>query len=414
MRVPRRTLLALALLAGSLALAGLCLGGAPDGGSASHEGAPEAGGADGGEPAPPRAPPASVGSLEHLDHLPARQGFDVAARGDHAYVASRSGFYTVDIPDPEEPVKLEVLREAGSRYVELVDQGDKLVAAASGANQEVLHLVDVTDPEDPELLSSFDPGRTVHNTGVVPGTSLFYNPRGAGDAVEPGIDIVDASDPANPGVVERWSFPETADGEPVRTAGCGVVTFDLSRDRACCPAVTQTYSLDVSDLLDPKVVGVVSNPAIDVHHRTQAIDGGDTLLIADWAAVGNAPNCDDVTPDPLDPPPGAVWAYDISDLDEPEPLGYVDVAPPPAVGPDEQCSPHVVEATSDEDRVAVAWHRAGVALVDVSDPANMQVVDRWFQGGNTWSLDVHGGLVLAPARESGLDVIGLEPGPGSE
>lgn len=405
--LPRRLGPVLALAA-ALALAG-CLGAGSMDPSAGPAAAP-ADGAGGDDPASPRAPPGSVGGLAHLDHLAARQGFDVAARGDVAYVASRAGFYTVDISDPSQPRKLDTLRAAGSRYVELMDQPGRLVAVASGGQQEVYHLVDVTDPTDLQLITSYDPGRTVHNTGVVPGADLLYNPRGAGDPVQPGIDIVDVSDPANPEVVKRWSFPRRMGAQPVETAGCGVVTFQLQRDRAYCPAVTQTYILNVSDLRDPEVVGVISNPAINVHHWTQVVDGGDTLLVADWAAAGNAPTCASRSPVPAraGPPPGALWAYDISDPSDPEPMGYLDIAPPPGVGPREQCSPHVVERTADEDVVAVAWHRAGVALVDVSDPANMQVVDRWYQGGNSWSLDVHGGLVLAPARDSGLDVVALE------
>lgn len=351
--------------------------------------------------------PAQVTGLSHLAHVDEEQGFDAAAQGSTAYVAARSGFYTVDIGDPGEPETLAVVHDAGSRYVELMPQGERLIAVASGANQEVLHFLDVTDAERPELVSSFDPGRTVHNVAIVPGTSLLYNPRGVGDAVEPGIDIIDASDPAEPEVVDRWSFPPAADGQPVGTAGCGTVTFQLAEDRAYCPAVTQTYILDISERRNPEVVSVISNPAISVHHWTQQMADGDVLLIADWAAAGNTPTCDDAGPTEAGPPPGAVWAYDISTVEDPQPLGFVDVEPPEGVGPDEACSPHVVERVPGHELALVGWHRAGVVLLDVGDPASMTVLDRWAEGNDAWSVHVHEGLVLAPDRDAGLDVLEL-------
>jgi len=362
------------------------------------------------ETQPPVATPSDPTSLNHLASVDAEQGFDVASKGDFAYVAARSGFYTVDVSDPANPEKLASVLDAQSRYVQLIDQDDRLIAAASGANQDVYHFVNVTDPSQPELLSSFDPGRTVHNMAVIPSSSLLYNPRGVGDPVEPGIDVIDASDPANPEVVDRWSFPPTASGEPIRTAGCGVLTFDLSRDRAYCPAVTQTYVLDITDRTEPEVLGAISNPAINVHHWTQQMDEGETVLIADWAAAGNTPTCDSREPVPptTGPPPGALWSYDVSDTGDPQPLGYVEVPPPAEIGPDEQCSPHVVERVPGTDKVLVAWHHAGVALVDTSDPADMQVVDRWVGDTNVWSLDVHGDLVIATDRDGGIDVIALD------
>lgn len=351
--------------------------------------------------------PAQISGLEHLSHLDAEQGFDAVARGETAYVSAPSGFYTVNISDPSNPEQLGVVREAASRYIELMPQADRLVAAASGAQQEVLHFLDVTDPQTPRLLTSFDPERTVHNVAVVPGTSLLYNPRGVGDPVEPGIDIIDASDPANPEVVERWTFPRTSGVQPVQTAGCGMVTFDLDKDRAFCPAVSQTYILDIADRMSPELVSTISNPAINVHHWTQTMADGEVLLIADWAAAGNTPTCDRASELPTGPPPGAVWAYDISDVEDPQPLGFVDVDPPEEVGPDEQCSPHVVEKVPGHEMAVVAWHRAGVVLLDANDPANLEVVDRWEAGGNAWSLSVHGGLVLAADRDGGLDVLRL-------
>lgn len=383
------------------------------GDEAPGEGDPSDGPGDGRD-APVRPPgvPDPVEGLSFLGQVEAESGLGVETRGGTAYVASPSGLYTVDLSNASAPETLAVARDAPSRYVDLMVTPTRLVAAASGAQQEQLHFVDVTDPEQPELMASLAPNRTVHNVAHVPGTSLFYNPRGVGDPVEPGIDIIDASDPTNPEVVERWPLPATAGAQPTRSTGCAVVTFDVVNERGFCPGVDQTYVLDVANQTQPEVVSAITNPAINVHHWTATLDGGSTLAIADWAAAANAPTCGRAGPlsETAGPPAGAVWLYNLSDPEDPTPEGWVALEAPDELGPDEPCSPHVIESVPGRDALVAGWHAGGVVLVGAEDPANPTVRDRWTGGSDAWAVDVHGGWVTAGLRGEGAALLELSGG----
>lgn len=396
-----RIALAVALVAASAGLAG-CLGeeSPPDDGDDEAPGPPSEG-------EPPGQLPERIGGLEHLGAVPNEDAKDVEVRGSIAYVGAASGLFTVNLTDPAEPEVLGTARDAPSRYVELVPYEDRLVAAASGVQQDVLHLVDVTDPEAPERITSFDPGRNVHGTDRVPGTHLLYNPRGVGDPVDSGIDVIDVADPENPEVAERWSFPPVASGQPVETPGCAMLRFTEGSDTAWCPGVTQTYALDVADPLAPELVGVISNPAIEVHHWVAPFADGDRIFLADWAGAANAQACSGSPDGQASGPTAAVWVYDVSDPSDPQPTGAVSAPPPEDLQEGASCSAHVLERVGDRPVAAVAWHHGGAVLVEASDPAQPTVVDRWAAGQDVWSLATWGPFVVTGSQNAGVDVLAV-------
>lgn len=397
-----RTLaLTVALIAASAALAG-CLG--DDAGPAeSNQTTPD------DDAATNRTVPEQIGGLEHVAHLANDDAKDVEVVNGTAYVGAASGFFTVDLSDPESPEILGTVREVSSRYVALVEYEDRLVATASGLQQETLYLVNVTDPADPRLITSFDPGRTVHGTDAVPGTHLLYNPRGVGDAVEPGIDIIDVSDPANPEVLTRWSFPRTWQGQPVETPGCAMIWMQAGSEMAFCPGVSQTYLLDIADPENPELVSVISNPSIQVHHWVAPFDDQTRLFLADWAGAGNAQTCSGASGGGSDVSgsAGAVWVYDISDPQDPAPMGFTSAPPPQDLQDGQACVVHTIEGVPGHPVTAAAWHYGGVVLVDASDPMQPRVMDQWTNGTDVWAVDVWGPYVIAGQQNEGLDIFRL-------
>lgn len=382
-------------------LAAGCLG--DDGGSD-----PQAPGPDQPGNASGPALPDEITGLENVGSIEAEDGRGVAVRDGYAYVAATSGFYIVDLSDPAQPETVSTLREATSRYVDLLEAPNGTVAVLSGANQEEMSFVDVTNATTPKLLSTFSPDRTVHSVTVIPGTHLVYNNRGVGDPVEPGIDIIDASDPTNPELVERWPLPRTS-GTPKEAPGCAIVKTYPEADLGVCPAVSQTYLLDLSDPEEPEVLSTITNPAINVHHWPAVVDDHGTLLIADWAAASNAPTCgasDEVAGQPTSTPAGAIWVYDISDMSEPAPMGYISAPTPP---PDQAtpCVVHTLTEIADRPVVAAAWHNGGVVLVNVSDPMAPLVVDQWIGGHESWHAAYADGYVVSGAAGAGIDVLEL-------
>ncbi len=352
--------------------------------------------------------PDEITGLENVGSIEAEDGRGVEVRDGYAYVAATSGFYIVDLSDPTQPETVSTFLEATSRYVDLLSYPDRTVAVLSGANQEEMYFVNVTNVTTPKLLSTFSPDRTVHSVTVIPGTHLVYNNRGVGDPVEPGIDIIDVSDPANPELVERWPLPRTS-GTPKEAPGCATVKTYPKVDLGVCPAVSQTYLLNLSDPEEPEVISTITNPAINVHHWPAVVNDHETLLIADWASASNAPTCggsDQVAGQPTSTPAGAIWAYDISDMSEPAPTGYVS-APTPSPGQATPCVVHTITEVADRPVVAASWHNGGVVLVNASDPMAPRVVDQWIGGHEAWYAAYADGYVVSGAKDAGIDVLEL-------
>lgn len=345
-------------------------------------------------------------------------GSGIRAEGDHLYVSGQnSGFYAVNVSDPTQPTVAGQLGpdEAGyNRDVDLLHVGERTVAAL--ARQGDMAFVDVTDPTNLTFLSKLDTGQPVHNLAVVPGTTTVYTSRSLGDLQEAGIDIVDASDPSDANVETRWTFPSQAAGQPVQSTGCHDITFRPVDDRAYCAGVTQTYIMGISDPLDPEIDGVVTNPAIQIHHQAFPLYDGTVLAIADefagsssasYGCYGHADPAGVGASDPV----GGLWFYDISDPEQPTPMSWI--APPAPVDNPEGMSPctaHFGTAIEDRDRIVVGWRNAGTWLVDTSDLTNPLFLDSFGDATRTWEARYHDGFVYTGDVARGMDVLRLTGG----
>lgn len=442
---PRTTsvpLLALvAVLFAVMALAG-CLGGfGPDAGS-TGVGDPIDGG-DGGPGADDGWEtfelPDEVTGLRTVAEVSHGSAGGLWIRDGFAYVSGlNSGFLVVDVRDPANATVVGTLAETSdgeaisSRDVDLIDvpaaagdgadgtdanttdgaddaDGATRTIAALAEGGPTMYFVDVTDPADPVHVSTLDVGQSVHNLAVVPNTTLVYNSRSLGDAVEPGIDIVDASDPADPEVVARWTFPPAAAGQPVRTTGCHDITVYADPARAYCAGVTQTYVMDVADPMEPEIVGVITNPLINIHHTAIPTDDHDLLLVGDEYGGTLLPAChgyEDTGTEAgaVSTPTGALWFYDISEPTAPVLQGYVS-APTPSEGNAATCTAHFGDFVGDRPLFAMGWYTAGVLLVDFSDPTRPFILDQAVEDKNPWDVRYWNGHLVTGDIGSGASVL---------
>jgi hypothetical protein len=400
----RTILVALAVLAASLALAG-CVTPADDATTQSTPDTPDEPADDSwGKPLPDE-----IQGLETVTTAEAvENGRGVVAHGDHVYASGGQGFHVVDVSTPDDPKVVGELPELGSRDVDLIHyQGNRTVAVLA-TQSNGMKFVDVTTPEDPELLASVLEGVSVHNLAVVPGTSTVYNSRSLSVGPDQGVDVVDASDPANPEVV-RFA-------DNVLT--CHDVDFRVSDDRAYCAGVTATEIWDISDPEQPEVVSTIANPAISIHHWATPAQDGDLLVIGDEFAGAAAYGCGAraETPGPggdASDPVGSVWFYDISNEDAPQPLSWLSVDAPTDNwdnDPGTACTAHFGELVPDRDKLVVGWYIAGTYIVDFSDPTAPQVVDRWRDQSDVWDARVHNGYVFTGDSNRGVDILSFAGG----
>lgn len=321
------------------------------------------------------------------------------------YASGRPGLAIVDVSDPEAPVPLSVMEsETQSRDVDIMEHPNgKLYAVLAGSPGII--LVDVTDPREPFVVSSVEIG--YHNIATVPGTAVVYNSRSLYS--EPGlvtdgglVDIVDFSDPTAP-VINAWHFPRTVEVagglmKPVTAPACHDISVYPEADRAYCAGVTETQVWDISDVLEPKILQIVPSPTTNIHHAAYATWDHKLLVIGDELGGAAGPGC--TVPDQAY---GGVWFYDISDLANPTPLGWW--APENAQPGVIACTAHFGTFLEDRDILVMSFYRAGVAIIDFSDPTDPVEIDAYAPDGSAWEGRYYRGFIYTGDSMRGIDIV---------
>jgi hypothetical protein len=327
------------------------------------------------------------------------------------FVATTSGYATVDVSTPDRPRVLADVREpladseAGPLrgiYDVKVD-GDRLLVVGPanplpGALAGAL-VVDVSDPADPRELAFFETDYPIHNCYLADGYAYLTandgedNPlvildvSGAGEGDGGGSDR-DRLGPNGVREVGRWAL---VDHEPAwRDVWSGArAVHDVWVDGGLAYLAhwdAGTWIVDVSDPTTPAVVGSIPHDrrapaalaALDDdeiraestrppgnHHYVATDDAGTVLGIGreSWARDGRGG-------------PGGIDLYDVSDPTAPRHLARID--PPetdaPTMGGTWTTS-HNFELT--DGRLYSSWYQGGVKRHDVSDPTAPRELAWW-------------------------------------
>lgn len=156
--------------------------------------------------------------------------------------------------------------------------------------------------------------------------------------------------------------------------GCHDVTILPDGEHAAAACIGESQIWDVSDPAAPTIVSRIINPLISIHHGTGVSWDGKVLAIADEFAGSITGECLGNQRSPA----GALWFYDITNLEMPTLLGYYNVprrGDPQTV--DEigyiACTSHNFSVLPMKDEslylAAVAYRAAGMSIVDFSDPS---------------------------------------------
>lgn len=257
-------------------------------------------------------------------------------------------------------------------------------------------VLDITNPYAPTTVSFIPEPRGSHNQTVAPGGRYLYNSNSDLEKVGQ-IEIFDISDFSKPTRVKNLELTTGLSSHDI--------TFNESGTRAYSAAVSHTVILDTTNLADPKIIGRIVDPAINIHHQSDPVTMKDAttglertfLVITDEiaGAAGNAA-C----------PGGGLHVYDITgDLEKsPVKVGFWNI---PSVRPTsapltlDRCTSHVLRLYPKEKIMTIAWYNAGVRVVDISGlmgisvgaveangnaGAGMREIGyAWFADGESWS-----------------------------
>lgn len=266
-----------------------------------------------------------------------------------------------------------------------------------------IYLLDVRNPRKPKMVGSINlpSGRQTHTISVYPGKPIVYS--NAGGLPTNGnrfAVMIDVSNPRKPEVVGEYQNPSPP-------TGCHDLTFHFD-DRGkfgICAGYQGTQIWDVSDPLAPEVVTTIYNPLIQFHHFAQANRSGTLLAINDEAIGANG--CFDRRV-----PAGAVWFYDISDIESPRLASYY--APPRGntgspVGsfwtPGGTCTSHDFGWAKD-DKIVVPWFTGGINILNLEDPSSPEEIAHYqAEDSDVWSGAYYRGRVYINDTERGFEAL---------
>jgi hypothetical protein len=284
-------------------------------------------------------------------------------------------------------------------------------------------IVELTNPKAPETVSFFPAGQGSHNGTVDPSGKFFYNSNSdLITSIQPAIEIYSLEDPANPKFLKEL---------PLKTfPGLGTeshdITFNATGTRAYTAALSHAEVIDTTDLANPRSIGTVLDPAINVWHQADPVTITDPVLgkrtflvvedeVAGAAGTGQCPN-------------GGVHVYDITGPLETAPVkvGYwnIDEVRTTSDSVLGTCTAHVFDIHEEEALMTIAYYNGGVRVVDLSGLVGValgkagvgmkQLGFYRFPNSDTWAVkaptvDRKGFYLYGNDQARGFDVYKYEP-----
>jgi hypothetical protein len=270
-----------------------------------------------------------------------------------------------------------------------------------GEDDAGLYTLDVSNPRKPVQLGQVNlpAGRQSHSITRYPGEPIIYsNAGGLPSNGEMFTHMIDVSNPKKPKIVGEFRPP------PPPT-GCHDFSFHFDKRGkfGFCAGLEGTQIWDVSDPLAPTVVSTIYNPLIQFSHYAVASADGKILAINDENVTAN--DCVEE-----ETPTGAIWFYDISDIESPQFLSFF--SPRRGGGPigsfespDGPCTSHDFN-WADNRTVVVPWYTGGFSIINVKDPSAPEEI-AYYQPDdtNTWSAHYYKGRIYTNDMVRGFEAL---------
>lgn len=269
---------------------------------------------------------------------------DIAVDGDFAYIAGlAAGLQIVDIDDVTDPHVVGTV-DTGFDAQELEVVGDHAFVASSESGLQVVDLANRAAPPLPWVLdlgSASEVAISGHHAIVVGGAD---------------VQVVDVADPTSPQLVGSVAVSTNRGKRCVVEGSLAYITRSYSYDPYY---PSEPGGLDIVDFSDPTDPHVVSS--IDLYRNAGGLTiSGDYVY---FTCVG----------DGFYPPPGSLQIVDVSNPTNPLVVGQVEIY-------------FASDVALQDDIAYVSAGAQGLMSVDVSDPANPQIIQEGI--ASDWPAEV--------------------------
>ncbi|MGH8893361.1 MAG: LVIVD repeat-containing protein [Actinomycetes bacterium] len=301
----------------------------------------------------------------------------------------RKGLQIVDITDPTAPQIAAVYDcKISQGDIQVWTNGSRILASytadgtfgTAGASSQCAAdlgldetssgtvILDLTDPTAPRSVSFAPVPRGSHNMTIHPSGDYLYNSNSdLITSTSPTITIYDVSVPESPRKVQDYAIPFVPASLGSESHD---ITFNESGTRAYSAALSQTLVLDTSNPEQPRQIGQIIDPSINVAHQSDPVtvsraDGTqrEILVVTDErAGAAGSAEC----------PGGGLHVYDVTGANEQDPkkLGTWFI---PVVQPQDgtRCTSHVLRIYPEQEMLTIGWYGQGVRVLDISGLADV-------------------------------------------
>ena len=297
----------------------------------------------------------------------------------------RNGLQIVDITNPDNPALVTTyeckvqqgdvqLFQRGSRHYAAyaVDDGYKNTMSACYSDAGVAEpdpgtiIIDITNPASPKSVGFVEVPRGTHNTTVHPSGMYLYNSNSEAD--RGGIEVISLANLSQPKVITTLPLAEESLSGGPGAEDSHDITFNADGTRAYSAALDHTVVIDTTNARKPKLISVIEDPSITLHHQADPVTVGDRAFVIindELNGAGGNEYC----------PGGGLHVYEVTGDLERKPVKVGAFFAPDITAAQGSrgglaatvtCTAHVFKIYPEQGLLTIAWFGAGVRVVDLN------------------------------------------------
>jgi hypothetical protein len=294
-------------------------------------------------------------TLTEIGSIPYARTCDVKVKDEILYVLQANyGLVTYNISDPTTPSRLGRCSDTYTFVHALIIEDEYAFVADY---EDGLEIVDISDPTDLTIIGDYTADLGAGSTDVYKlGDLAFLASQGIG------LEIINCSDVNNP--VKVGSYYENY----------RIIRVYSSNDQIFLCEATNGF----------KILNITDNECTEIFHFQDTVSYQEFFVLDSLLYTTTR---------------HGILIFDIHDLSNINLLGEKDIS---------ESYGAIIRQQSNRVIAYVSSWEAGVQILDVSDPENIEMIGQYTDGGQSYNLDVRDDLIFVADFQDGIEIIQVE------
>ena len=293
--------------------------------------------------------------LTEIGSIPYARTCDVKVKDEILYVLQADyGLATYSIRDPTTPTRLGRCTDTYIFVHALIIEDEYAYVADY---EDGLEIVDISDPTDLTIIGDYTANLGAGSTDLYKlGDLAFLASQGIG------LEIINCSDVNNP--VKIGSYYENY----------RVIRVYASNNQIFLCEAANGF----------KILNITGNECIEIFHFQDTVSYQEFFVLNDLLYTTTR---------------HGILIFDIHDLSNIKQLGEKDIG---------ESYGAIIKQQNNRVIAYVSSWEAGVQILDVSDPENIEMIGQYTDGGQAYNLDVRDDLIFVADFQDGIEIIQVE------